>query len=300
KALVIGHLQGGRLWAGYIIGFLIALAISLAISDRSSMHGHGSLAREIRRKAADKGVPPEICEGLFVGLAPDTTPRIYENNWSWDVGLLALTPDRLIYWGEEAQFSLLRIQISRIALGPGPANWFRTPSVYISWKGDDGREKTFNVRPVAANSFFKTGNLTRTLCRDLNSWHTGRSAERDSLISAHAATQDDLTFRTPIFGQVSSRSIRSLITRRTIFLSCFWVGAVALGIAVIFGLHFLSDARMDIDSLSGRTATPLAGWYVLFSAWLLSIIQLVPCVWRREPRPRRARANTVGSVTAQN
>jgi Zn-dependent protease with chaperone function len=298
--LVLAHLQGERLWIAYVVAFLIALAISLITADRISMHGHASLARDIRRKATNEGAPSEIRGGLFVGLGPDTTPRIYENNWSWDVGLLALTSDRFIYWGEEARFSLSRAQITRIALGRGPANWYRTPSVYISWKGADGTEKTFNLRPANANSLSEMGKLTRTLGRDLDSWHTGRAAEPDPLICAQGTSLDELALAAPAFAQVSSQSIRSLVTRRTIFATCFWVGAVAFGVAVIFGLHFTPAAGVDIGNLPGQIAPPPAGWYVLFSAWLLSAIQLVPCLWRREPRPRKLHINPVGSVPAQS
>lgn len=289
-ALATAGPQNEHVWTLHIVGFLIALAVSLAIADRSSMHGLSALARGIRRKAINEGTSTAIAEGLFVGLAPDATARVYENNWLWDVGLLALTRDRLIYWGEETRFSLTRAQITRIALGTGPANWFRTPSVYVSWRADSRVEKTFNLRPVDAHSLSKMGKLTRALSRDLDDWHIGRATEPDSSVSAQAITEDELILPAPAFGQVSSRSIRSLFTPRTLCLSSFWVGAVAFGVAVIFGLHFLPD------DLPARTAAPLAGWYVLCSAWLLNLIHIAPCIWRREPRARTSGAPTVGSA----
>lgn len=295
-AIVTLQLNGRRMWAGYIVGFLSSLAVSLVIQNRVAMHGQKRLAAQLRRKAADEGLPQEIHEGAFVGLGPDAAPRIYEHNWNWDVGLLAVETDRVIYWGEEAQFSLQRAQILRIGLGPGPSNWFRTPSVYISWKANDGSEKTFNLRPAQADSLTQMGRMTRAFAKDLQNWFVGGTTTPDSIFPVRGISNDAF-FSEPAFGQVSNRSIRSLLTRRVLFRSYMWVGLVATAIGVISGLHFVTSA----DSfLPGQNTPPLAGWYVLGSAWGLNTIQLLPSLLRRESKSRKVVSKADDTIASRD
>lgn len=88
----------------------------------------------LRRKLRRESTGRIENHSLFVGLAPDSGPRVYERNWAWDLGFMILTPELLSYQGEESEFSLARGDISSIYLGPGPTGWFTTPSVYIAWR----------------------------------------------------------------------------------------------------------------------------------------------------------------------
>jgi Zn-dependent protease with chaperone function len=276
------HLAGETLWTAYAVGFIAALTISVVCSNFAPLYGHAELESNIRAKLAGDAFAREAHDGLFVGLAPDATPRLYESNSWWDVGMLLLTPERLIYCGEEARFSLSRRQITAIALGPGLANWFGTPVVYVSWRTDAGAHRTFNIRPAGANSLTKIRKLTKVFSRDLNDWLYGRPQQPDSIVKViWGSSELGASLPCPAFGEVSSLSLRSALNRRALQRSFFWVGVVALGVAVLLGLPFIPGA--DADS-SGWSLARLSGWYVLASAWSVSVFQLLPILWRRDSR----------------
>jgi Zn-dependent protease with chaperone function len=268
--------EGTRKWLVYLGGLVAALAISWVVTDFVSMWNHSQLAARIRQKLKAQGAPEDLCTGLFIGLGPDSSPRIYENNWSWDFGLLALRSDCLLYYGEETTFALQRSQITRIELGPGPATWYRTPNVYIVWKTIDGTESVFNVRPMDATSLTQMGKKTRLMYRDLNAWLLGSNPDARTLVPV-SSSASGLGEAPPVslFGNVTGRAPRFFVTPRMLYRNYLTVGIVAAGIAILCGLHFIPDVDKTSSPVPGMFFD-ISGWYVVIGSWIVRSIQLWP------------------------
>jgi len=163
-----GQLEGGKLLFAYLLGFVATLAADLLLANLLSMRGLKKMEKSLRQKFLSEGASNADSSGLFVGLAPDSSPRVYEGNWAWDFGFLTLMPELLSYQGEEVRFSLARGEISSINLGPGPIGWFKVPSVYLTWRDSAGRETVFNLRPLRAGSMIEMAARTRQMADDLD------------------------------------------------------------------------------------------------------------------------------------
>lgn len=274
------HLSGSPLVIILILGFAFTCASCLGLVAFLPFRGTAKIQRSMREKLEKEGAPVEVRNGLFVSLAPDPTLRVYEGNWSWDVGFVAVSDECLYYWGEEARFSLPRDQVVSIELGPGPLNWFKTPSIYISWRDSAGITHVFNVRALQS-SVFQMASQTRRLAIALEDWHRRVSQAAGSILAPkerHLLPTG--TFGFPAFGEVTSASPRMIVHKSYLTRFFFLDGLVAAGVAILFGFQFpflspISTGPGPADfSLSG-----LAFLYILGTVWIVRVIQLWP-YWR--------------------
>jgi len=275
-----GRLEGEKLLLAYLFGLFATLAADLALLNFLPMRGLKKMERLLRNKIQSEGTSDVDNSGLFVGLAPDSGPRIYEGNWAWDLGFVTLAPEHLSYQGEEAQFSLERRDIVSIHLGPGPAGWFTTPSVYIAWRDSDGREAAFNLRPLRAGSMIEMTARTRQLADDLQNWLALRPpASNPVLVSARSAGHG---MGAPKFGQVTSMLPRALVRGQYLVRDFFLNTFLAIGAIVLFGLGFplFDDLFRSFDS--ANPSPSYGGLYVLLVVWLSRVFVLLPYWWARE------------------
>jgi Zn-dependent protease with chaperone function len=270
-------LAGQARWAAYLVGFFLTLAADGTLLDFLPMLGVTKLERQFREKYREQhaGSDPGTSAGIFVGLAPDSSPRLYEGNWSWDIGLLLLSPDQIFYRGEESQFVLSRDQITSIRIGPGVVGWFRSPAIYFSWRDSAGREGTFHLRPLTARSMRELDAKTRLLLRDLENWLDRTASTSASLIpvSAEHASQG---LRPPAFGVVTGlaprAAVRGALLARDFLLNSF----LAVGVILLFGLSF---PPFESNSTSVDVNAALGGIYVLIVVWLARALMFAP-YWR--------------------
>src|SRR5690242_5455606 len=185
-ALVVqwGHLEGPALWFAYGMGLALTFSATLLLVNFAAPAGFIALERQLREKYERSGVRPEICDGLFVGLAPHALPRLYEGNWTWDLGLLCLTPEYLCYRGEETQFILRREEITGIVVGPGALGWIKAATAKISWRNPAGEEQSFRISTPAAGSMRQIARSSIRLARDLDLWHRGLPPATDPILGS--------------------------------------------------------------------------------------------------------------------
>jgi Zn-dependent protease with chaperone function len=292
------HLSGSPLFIILILGFTFTCASCLGLVAFLPFRGTAKIQRYMREKLEKEGAPVEVQNGLFVSLAPDLTPRVYEGNWSWDVGFLAVSDECLYYWGEEARFSLPRDQVVSVKLGPGPLNWFKTPSIYISWRDSAGITHVFNVRALQS-SMFQMASRTRRLAFALEDWHRRVSQAAGSILAPTARNLPLIeTFGFPSFGEVTSASPRMIVHKSYLTRFFFLDGLVAAGVAILFGFQFpflspISTGRGPADFSSSG----LAFLYILGTVWIVRVIQLWP-YWRfREVTSDRVSASVPQPLT---
>lgn len=280
---------GTTRWLVYAFGLLLTLAIDWLLLDRLPMLNTSQLERRLREKCRAQNQNVSECTGAFVGLAPDSSPRIYEGNWTWDIGFLSLAPDELCYWGEESKFVLRRDQITSISLGPGPAGWLHAPSIYFSWRDSAGNAGTFNIRALSKTSIREMGVKTRFLMRDLENWLNRAPATANPFLPLTGAV-NGIT-QAPAFGQVTGTSPRTLVRGRMLFRDLAFNSFLAFAVVVMFGLSFplIHDSCACPDANAS-----IGGIYVLVVVWLTRAFVFTP-YWRFQdqlPTPPKHPAHT--------
>ena len=272
------HLQGSSLWLAYAAGLALTFAATLLLVNFAAPAGFVSIERCLREKCEKDGANSEICRGLFVGLAPHSQPRVYEGNWTWDVGLLCLTPEYLCYHGEEAKFVLRRNEIARVSVGPGSASWLKTATASLSWRNAQGEERSLRLSAVGAGSIRQIARASMRLARDLDAWQRGLPLAPDAILQPDSADSKPLPgFGPPNFGSVTNHAPRELV-RGQLLARDFLVNTfLAVAAAVMLGLRL-----PPLDSLAPTmtlTSTGGGALYVLVVVWLNRAFLLSP-YWR--------------------
>lgn len=274
------HLSGRLLFIILTLGFVFTCAACLGLLAFLPFRGTAKIQKCMRGKLEKEGAPVEVRNGLFVSLAPDPTPRVYEGNWSWDVGFLTVSDECLYYWGEETRFSIPREQVISVELGPGPVNWFKTPSIYISWQDSAGIAHVFNLRALQSVSMFQMAAQTRRLAVALEDWHRRVSQAAGSVLATKTKNLSLAeTFGFPAFGEVTSTSPRIIVRKNYLTQFFFLDGLVAAGVAILFGLFPFLDPIPTGPSPVDLSSSGLAFLYILGTVWIVRVIQLRP-YWR--------------------
>jgi hypothetical protein len=264
------------------LGFVLTLAADWFLLNLMPVLGVAKRGRRFREKCRIQHPDAFGCTGIFVGLAPDSYPHIYEGNWSWDIGFLSLAADELSYWGEEAKFVLRRDQIALISIGPGAAGWLRTPSIYFSWRDSAGNIGTFNLRPLGASSMLRMSAKTRLLMRDLENWFNRTPASANPFLALTGTVSQNTG--SPSFGQVTGMSPRTAARGRFLLRDFFLNSILAVAVILIFGFSFPPlDGSCPCPTPADANAA-LGGLYVLIVVWLTRAFVLAP-YWRFRDKP---------------
>ena len=263
-------------WQAFVVALVLCLAATAVFSNYVPFLGYRGLCRRLRAKLAADGVLVKNGDAWLVGLAPGNAPRIFEANYSWDIGWLWLTADRLCYWGEETRFALRREQVISTLAGPGIPDWFRSQFFYIRWRTDAGQsEMTFNIRPSEVKSIWAMHRAFRNLQSRISSWHAG------SAVSQTAPGDADL-LPLPPAGEVTSTSLGSLRNPGQIlqflmftgFLSGFAAALLNLPIEWVAPAYFAEGT----DGYAG-----ISGWYAILISLLMVLFRFGPTWFLRRP-----------------
>jgi hypothetical protein len=282
------RLENEARWFVYALGLLFTFAANLALLNFLPMLGLPELERLLRQKCQTEHATPGECSSLFVSLAPSPEPLIYEGNWAWDLGFLSITDEHLSFWGEEARFTLSREEITSFSIGAGPIGWFRNRSVQVSWRGSNGQEGTFNLRPMRAHSMWVMAAQTLLLARELQSWLQRLPLSgKLTLVSPRMVGEK---FNSPSFGNVTGTSPQTFVRGQALVRDFLLNSFIALGAILVFGLGFppLDDLRRPSDS--ALIAPSFSGLYVFVVVWLARVFVLLP-YWR-------AKASSSGPASA--
>jgi Zn-dependent protease with chaperone function len=170
--------EGGARWAAYLGGFVATLIVEKRAVSWLARRCGRDLSGRLRERWRSAGIDPREHGGVFLGLAPEPTPRLYDGLlFVWDIGWLVLAGDRLCYLGDRSRFALRRDEITAIRLGPGAPGWRPSRRVYVSWQtGDEGKTGTFNL--VCAADGFGGGPEAQVdaVLRWLQQWRDGKTA----------------------------------------------------------------------------------------------------------------------------
>src|SRR5262249_450559 len=242
----------------YVMGFLIAAGAYLVCSNLMPVRGYGSLKGQFAARMLAQGIDVDRLEGIWVGFSPDGEPRIYSNNYDWDVGFLLVMPDRLCFLGEQAQFALQKDQVAKIRLGPGGPSWWGLRRVYVDCPDDHGAIRSLILRPADARSMRGIAPLAKRLLDRLLRWRVAPSDE--SAISSRLAA-----LGSPDIAQVPSQSVAQITSYGRLLFLCFNLLLIAAMASFMARLPFIPAA-------GGQALYVLA---VVFVLWLLQALTYI-------------------------
>jgi Zn-dependent protease with chaperone function len=256
-------IPGGVRWLLYAAGVALAVGLRCLAARAFALRLTLRLRERALRALAAEGLDAAAAEGVFIGLAPDPCPRVYDGYFDWDVGFLFIGRDVLAYAGERVRFALRRNQVKDIRLGPGHPAWKRYPRIYVEWQDEDGTGGTLNLHPSDVRSWWRS----RTPVREL--------AARLGACRAKAGTASELLaplagLPGPRIGPVSSVAPREFIGP-----------GQAVAIAVVeFVLAGLLAAALGLPT----DPTHLGAWaYALLVPPALEVATLLPYLRYRDP-----------------
>lgn len=266
-------------WQAFALGLVLCLVAAMVFANRVPFLGYRGLCRRLRAKLAAEGVPVDRSDALLVGLAPGNVPRIFESNYSWDVGCLLLTPDRLCYWGEETRFALRRDQIVSLEPGPGMPGWVHTRFLYIRWRAAAGQpEITFNIRPIGVSSLPSMRRAFGSLQQRISSWHAG------SHVSESVAEGRD-SLPLPPAGEVTSTPLSAARDPRQIPAIIMFTALASGAVARWLKLPIEWVAPMVLARDTGGD-TGVSGWYAILISAVMVVFRFGPVWFVREPAPK--------------
>ncbi len=271
-------------WLICCVAFLPLAVVCLIVQNFLPCAGHASLETRLRGKTQSEGAEPEGWAGVFVGLSPGAVPRLYETNYSWDVGFLFLAGDRLCYWGEEIRFALRRDEVSFVEVGPGIQGWLRAPRLYIGSRTDaNGNEEVFSLSVANTHSVLQMSRTNRELAARIEAWRLGQHG-------TGSVPQALLELSSPSFGAVTGASVvRPKL--RFILRQLVIVGFLAGVASALVGLpiDFASPVARVFGLVPPDRVGPWA-WFSLLLAWLGLLFWLAPSLI--QPRSIRFRQPT--------
>jgi hypothetical protein len=242
----------------YLAGFLITIGAYLVSSNLLPVRGYSRLKDQIAARLHAGAIDLDRLNGIWVAFSPDSEPRVYANNYDWDLGFLLILPDRLCYLGELAQFALAKEQIVKVRLGSGGPSLWGTRRVYIDWRDQSGAICSLNFRPADARSMRQIGPLSRRLLDRLHRWQADCCDE--SAISSRLAA-----IGPPNIGAVPSQSPDQAAGFGRLILLCFNLLVISAIWCFFLGLSF--------DFSHGAQALYVLA--VVFSVWILQALPYI-------------------------
>jgi Zn-dependent protease with chaperone function len=215
------------LWAFGSAGVLAVIG-GLLTANLLGTSGHAEMRRELAERLRREGIDAEGQGGVFGGFAPHGEPRLYEGHTSWDIGFVLTGRDSLVWLGDRIRFRLTRREIEGVRLGPGVPSFWRGPSLYVDWRGEDGRLRTFYLR-ASASTLRGVGRETRKLAARLETWwRVGPSTAE-----LHAALVE---LPPPITSEVTGVDPRTALKLKNLLATAWLYGFLALSVCTLFGL----------------------------------------------------------------
>ncbi len=265
----------------FVLSLFISVMLLLVALNFIPFFGASRLASRMRARAESDGVvPPEVLRdgaNSLVGLSPGPAPRIFEGNYSWDVGYLFCSGERLCYVGEESRFSLRRDQLVAVELGPGFPGWFGARSLYIVWRNpESGFSAIFNVRPFAVRSVLAMNRALAELAQRIAAW---RAASVSSPAISTACEQLPL----PQVRAVTGTSLADALKGRAYPGFVIWTAFFSGLVAALLRLPLQGLAPMFADEGDATVSyASISGWYAVLSSCILVFLLILPLLRARD------------------
>jgi hypothetical protein len=245
-------------------GVVATAGLFVTLQNYLPVRAYPAMQRRLLEKLQAEGLTPPETSAFFVGLSPDSTPRIYQSFLNWDIGFLFLTGDRLLYVGEKTRFALRREQINSLRLEWDIKRWWRVPTLYITWQDSErGTSGTFNVRRGdQLRTMRQMAQQTCELHEVLTQWRA-----RPATATELPPPLTELT--SPAIGEVTSVGPAVQLRLTVILYQVVFLAVFGVGVSWLCGFPF------DLEDGTG--------WYVPAVAASMILFAIAPNLWQRTP-----------------
>ena len=252
--IALARVTGVRMeprWAFDAALFLLATAVSCAALDRMVVSPYAGMKRRLRQRLIEQGIDQARERGIYVGLSPETRPRVYEGFYDWDIGLLFVRDDTLCFVGEEARFALRRGQVASFAFAPRPPGWFAGYRIAVTWEdARSGASGSFTLRPADTTAIRHAARDARGLMARLEAWKGDGGPQAAMPAKPSGPAEPVLAgLGPPAFGSVTAIDPRQIANARTLPPMIILGALLAAGACALFGLPFAPGAQagfMDV------------------------------------------------------
>lgn len=214
-------------WWIYGLALLGGWAALVLLMNLLGPRGEDELARKLAARFEREGISPDALGGVFVGFAPDDSPRLYEGHGVWDVGFLLPGREGLVYLGDQTRFRLGHVQVEAVRLGPGTPSWWRVGSVYIDWRSPEGWTRTFHLRG-RGRTLLAIRRSTKQLAERLSAWLT--SPEGSPELPAALAELPP-----PVVAEVTGLFPREALRPRNLLIVCWLIFVLTFFVSLLIG-----------------------------------------------------------------
>lgn len=223
-------------------GAVLAIAASQLVALLGPVWRQRTLERRVRARLERRGELPGG-ELIPVGLAPGEHPRLYDNNYSFDVGYLSLDGGRLTYAGEQLRVSLRRGEVTEVGLGARLPSWAAPAAVIVYWRTDDGREGSVQLRVTGVRTLLELDRRSRELAARIERWRRASDAE-----PAGAPSEPPLT------GEITCQTPRQALRPVGCLVLAVLAAGLAAGLAVLARVHPFAGLAAAASAVVALTA----------------------------------------------
>lgn len=218
-------------------GAALGLGAVLLMQDQFAARVVSGLEPALRRRLKHPGA--SAGEELYVALSPGDRARIYEGFLDWDLGLLTVGTDQLVYRGEQITMMLPRRAVRAIEVGATAPGWIPAPRVIVRWLGPSG-EEALTLRTADTKTVSAIGPASRALAKRLQTWHQSAVAP---LAETHAAP--------PGIGPVTARTLAEATAPRDLPILLVLLGTFSAGFSFLLGFDFWLGLELLAAALIG-------------------------------------------------
>jgi hypothetical protein len=238
QALDLRGLLCAVVYALGVLGAVVGRRLARVVLARRFL---GRIRRQLRQRLTQEGFA-EGARGTCVGCSPGPVPRTYDGVTSWDIGLLSLEADRLVYLGDRTRFCLRRAEVVRVRLGPGVLGGKRWRRIHVRWRKGDG-EDVLTFEELEQVPWLPWGRQRRAFCERLQRWLDGSTGEERPAAEAALGPPD--------LPPPGGETVAATLSVAAILIGTVVAAALVGLICFVVGLEF-GGARRD-------------AWYVLVS-----------------------------------
>lgn len=164
------------------LSFILGGLLPWLSQDLMGLAGNGRLQRALGRHLTESQ-NCDLAGAHFVGFSPGERLHVWEGETNRDIGFLTITPEAIVYRGDEFSWALPRNLIDHLDLTPVEAGLQR---ILIRWHEPREAGRAFSLESREAPSVSRARAATRCLFEQLREWHRQQppTAEGASVASA--------------------------------------------------------------------------------------------------------------------
>ncbi len=226
------HVEGTAALLSYTAGMVVTPILYWTVADWLGLAARDTQRRRLLDRFRREGLQVKE-DSVVVGFSPSALVRFYGSNYyNWDIGLLELRRNQIVYIGEQIRFRLKPGEIDAVCIGQGGPSWWKFPRVYVRWKQADGAPAVFSIASLEPCPIWEIKKQALRLLQRIEDMRTGLGDAGPSISNLSPPILGDVTSRSP-------RELGGLKANSNIFLFLLPLAVVANALAHTGALGYI-------------------------------------------------------------